>query len=103
MGNALRLAKHCFMLRAMTLSEWLELERGRGAAVAAAIGKTPAFVSQMALRVRPVPADKAPAISRCTDNMVQLWELRPHDWHRIWPELVGSEGAPPVQAGESVA
>lgn len=23
------------------------------------------------------------------------WHLRPDDWHRIWPELVGAEGAPP--------
>jgi hypothetical protein len=22
------------------------------------------------------------------------WDLRPHDWHLVWPELVGIEGAP---------
>jgi DNA-binding transcriptional regulator YdaS (Cro superfamily) len=29
---------------------------------------------------------------------VRRWHLRPDDWHRIWPELIGSEGAPPVPA-----
>ena len=27
---------------------------------------------------------------------VKRWKLRPHDWHRIWPELVGTKGAPQV-------
>jgi DNA-binding transcriptional regulator YdaS (Cro superfamily) len=27
---------------------------------------------------------------------IRRWHLRPDDWHRIWPELVGAEGAPPV-------
>ena len=26
------------------------------------------------------------------------WDLRPDDWHRIWPELIGTEGAPAVPA-----
>lgn len=25
---------------------------------------------------------------------VKRWETRPDDWHRIWPELIGAEGAP---------
>lgn len=24
----------------------------------------------------------------------RLWDLRPADWHEIWPELVGTEGSP---------
>ncbi len=24
------------------------------------------------------------------------WHQRPDDWHRIWPELIGADGAPPV-------
>lgn len=27
-----------------------------------------------------------------------LWDLRPSDWHRIWPELIGSPGAPEAPA-----
>jgi hypothetical protein len=24
--------------------------------------------------------------------------VRPEDWHKVWPELIGVEGAPPVPA-----
>lgn len=41
-----------------------------------------------------VPADHCAAIELKTG--VKRWHLRPHDWHRIWPELVGSDGAPIV-------
>jgi DNA-binding transcriptional regulator YdaS (Cro superfamily) len=30
---------------------------------------------------------------------VPRWDMRPVDWHVIWPELVGTEGAPAL-AGE---
>lgn len=31
------------------------------------------------------------------------WDLRPYDWHRIWPELIGAAGAPPVPCDPSNA
>lgn len=34
---------------------------------------------------------------------VKRWEIWPQDWHRIWPELVGTEGAPEVVATEAKA
>jgi len=24
------------------------------------------------------------------------WDLRPNDWHEIWPEFIRRKGAPPV-------
>lgn len=39
-------------------------------------------------------------IERVTGGAVRRWELRPADWHRIWPELIGAEGAPPVPADQ---
>lgn len=32
------------------------------------------------------------------DPEALLWDLRPDDWHLIWPELIGSTGAPEVKA-----
>lgn len=29
---------------------------------------------------------------------IPRWELLPKVWHRIWPHLIGSEGAPPAPA-----
>ena len=31
---------------------------------------------------------------------VPRWRLRPLDWHVIWPELVGTDGAPPIPADQ---
>lgn len=36
------------------------------------------------------------AIEQATDRKVMRWDLRPEDWHRIWPELIGAEGAPAI-------
>lgn len=40
------------------------------------------------------------AIERATEGAVRRWDLRPHDWHLIWPELIGMEGAPSLPAEE---
>jgi DNA-binding transcriptional regulator YdaS (Cro superfamily) len=36
------------------------------------------------------------AIEVATGGKVSRWDLRPEDWHRIWPELIGANGAPEV-------
>lgn len=40
----------------------------------------------------------AVAIERESRGAVRRWDLRPSDWHLIWPELIGAEGAPQVPA-----
>jgi DNA-binding transcriptional regulator YdaS (Cro superfamily) len=80
----------------MDLRDWLDQEKGRGARLAAAMGVSPAFVSQIVMRARPAPAEHCVVIERESGGAVKRWEVRPADWHRIWPELIGSESAPPV-------
>ena len=43
-----------------------------------------------------VPVEHCAAIERVTDGAVRRWHLRPIDWHLIWPELIGTSGAPAV-------
>jgi DNA-binding transcriptional regulator YdaS (Cro superfamily) len=43
-----------------------------------------------------MPIEHCPAIEKATNGAVCRWHLRQDDWHRIWPELIGIEGAPPV-------
>lgn len=49
-------------------------------------------------------ADRIPSPENCvsieqaTGSAVRRWDLRPDDWHRIWPELIDTEGAPAVEA-----
>ncbi|WAC75331.1 YdaS family helix-turn-helix protein [Roseateles sp. SL47] len=37
-------------------------------------------------------------IEELSNQQVRRWTLRPDDWHVIWPELVGTDGAPSVPA-----
>ena len=80
----------------MTLTEYLKGERGRVAKVASASGIAGAFLSQIAGGLRGVPAERAADLERACDFAVRRWDLRPDDWHRIWPELIGADGAPAV-------
>jgi DNA-binding transcriptional regulator YdaS (Cro superfamily) len=41
-----------------------------------------------------VPAEHCAAIEQATLGAVTRRDLRPDDWHRIWPELIAAEGAP---------
>jgi DNA-binding transcriptional regulator YdaS (Cro superfamily) len=95
-GNALQAPQHCFIVGAVKLDDYLKLERGRLRDVANNAGLSAAFISQLALGARPVPADRAAEIERACAFNVMRWDLRPDDWHRIWPELIGAEGAPPL-------
>lgn len=45
-----------------------------------------------------VPAVHCAAIEAATGGAVRRWDLRPDDWDRIWPELIGQAGAPAVEA-----
>jgi DNA-binding transcriptional regulator YdaS (Cro superfamily) len=35
-----------------------------------------------------------------TGGEIRRWDVCRASWHLIWPELIGSEGAPPVPAEE---
>lgn len=70
------------------------------AAFAKRLGIKPIYLSQLAAKQdgrEPSPA-LCVDIERESDEMVRRWELRPEDWYRIWPELIGTEGAPEIPA-----
>lgn len=45
----------------------------------------------------PSPANCV-AIEAATDRKVMRWDLRPDDWHLIWPELTKVKGCPAIPA-----
>lgn len=47
--------------------------------------------------VRPCATDLAVRIERESAGAVRRWELRPSDWDKHWPELVGAVGAPKLK------
>jgi DNA-binding transcriptional regulator YdaS (Cro superfamily) len=60
---------------------------GGKAALARLIGVSPPTVQQWANGSRPVPLDRCVRIEQVTNGAVTRKDLRPNDWHLIWPEL----------------
>lgn len=61
---------------------------GSQAALARSLGVTPPVVNQWVKGERPVPIQACVLIEKVTEKAVTRRELRPDDWHLIWPELV---------------
>ncbi|AWV02003.1 hypothetical protein DM992_21225 [Burkholderia sp. JP2-270] len=51
------------------------------------LGTAPSVVSQWRTGARPVPIKSCVVIERITAGQVSRRDLRPNDWHDIWPEL----------------
>lgn len=43
-----------------------------------------------------IPVPYCAGVEEECERQYQRWHFRPDDWHRIWPELIGQEGAPLV-------
>lgn len=78
----------------MKISMYLRQNRGEGVRLAAEMGICPSYLSQMVTGHRPFSIERCVEIERATEGAVRRWDLRPDDWGAIWPELVGSPGAP---------
>lgn len=85
----------------MNLSTWLTATRGRTRALAETLGVSGSLVTQWA-GGKPVAAERCVPIEDATERAVRRWDLRPDDWHRIWPELIGADGAPAAPLPEEV-
>ena len=62
--------------------------------LATALDLRQSVVSNWRARESVIDAVYCTAIDAMPDSPVRRWDLRPDDWHRIWPELVGTEGSP---------
>lgn len=80
----------------MNLKAYIQKARGNGTALAAGLSIPQSFLSQMASGERAITPERAARIEVLTDREVMRWDSRPSDWHEIWPELIGANGAPPV-------
>jgi DNA-binding transcriptional regulator YdaS (Cro superfamily) len=69
---------------------------GSQRALSDALEITPATVNQWVSGVRPIPIERCPAIELATSGAVTRRDLRPSDWHLIWPELVTDEFPAPA-------
>ena len=86
----------------MQLSQYLKKSKAVDRAnFALAVGTTVGHLNNVAYGRRVASAALARQIHLHTANDVPVWDSRPDDWHLIWPELVGTEGAPPVTTGQA--
>jgi hypothetical protein len=84
-------------MAAMDHSELID-KLGGTAAVASRVGVRLASVSEW--RRNGIPDGRLIELGAEIEQRTQWrrWDLRPDDWHRIWPELIGADGAPQVPA-----
>lgn len=76
-------------------------ERGGISATAAELGVSKGVLWAWIARGQ-VPAERCSEVAALLG--MQRHELRPDDWHRIWPELIGQPGAPAIPStGEKAA
>lgn len=72
-------------------------------ALAEAMGIRQSTVSEWKKGDRPIPIERCVQIDRLTEGRVRRWHTRPNDWHLIWPELIGTDGAPAVPTTQPAA
>jgi DNA-binding transcriptional regulator YdaS (Cro superfamily) len=86
----------------MHLKPYLEaLPRGGLATLSGVLGISSVYLMQLSARQggREPSPELCVRIENATYRQVRRWDLRPTDWHLIWPELVGADGAPNVPEG----
>lgn len=87
----------------MNLSAYLKpMGEPQRVAFAMRCGTTWNHMRNVAYSGKPCGVMLAVNLERETGGRLRRWHVRPKDWHLIWPELVGTEGAPPVPQGEDV-
>jgi DNA-binding transcriptional regulator YdaS (Cro superfamily) len=78
----------------MELREYLDgLERGGVTRFAAALEVTPSYLSQLAAGTTPRSPARCVQIEKATGGKVTRKDLRPDDYHDIWPDLTDKAAA----------
>ena len=85
----------------MTLDEYLSHPLRNAKELSMILCIPDALLSQWRTKKRQVPAVRCPLIERATDGEVTRRDLRPDDWHLIWPELVTREFMAPHENEDS--
>jgi DNA-binding transcriptional regulator YdaS (Cro superfamily) len=68
-------------------------ERGTATKLAATLGVSTSYLSQMVSGISPISITRCVEIENATRKQVTRKDLRPDDWPLIWPELVESTAA----------
>lgn len=83
----------------MELRSYLnQLPRGGLPGLAVALNVSTVYLQQLAARQggREASPELCVRIEQATRRAVMRWDLRPSDWHLIWPELTKAKGRPDI-------
>lgn len=69
--------------------------------IASVCGVDDQFLYQCLTGRRQMDAKDAVRVESRSDGRIRRWQLRQKDWHEVWPELIGAEGAPAVAQPEA--
>ena len=86
----------------MDLKTYCDQNRGAQARIAEVLGVDSAQVNQWVRGRRSIPAVRAVKIEQATGGVVRRWTMRP-DWADLWPDLVGTPGAPKIDEAHRAA
>jgi DNA-binding transcriptional regulator YdaS (Cro superfamily) len=82
----------------MDFTQYIRNQRGNATQIANALGVGNAYISQLASGYRTISPVRAVQIEMLTNGLVTRQELRPNDWHLLWPELIKSSKRHPKSA-----
>lgn len=71
---------------------------GGTAALAEQLGESPQTINNWV--GRGVPVARCAEVEAALRGGVMRWDLRPNDWHLIWPELRKLKASPKIAAGQ---
>lgn len=71
----------------VNLKTYFESERGAATKLAATLGISISYLSQLGSGKAPLSPERCVEIEEATAGAVTRKDLKPNDWHRIWPEL----------------
>ena len=71
----------------IALKKWCDARKGRQTLLAKELRLNLTYVSQIVNSHRPVPITAMAQIEQLTNGAVTRKDMRPTDWHEIWPEL----------------
>jgi DNA-binding transcriptional regulator YdaS (Cro superfamily) len=71
----------------MDLKTYITAERGRASTLAAELGVSLSYLSQMANGTAPISPERCVEIEQKTAGAVPRQHLKRDEWPRIWPEL----------------
>ena len=75
----------------------------QGKALAEALRVDEQYLYQCLSGRKDMKPAEAVRIERESEQRLRRWQLRQSDWHLIWPDLIGTEGAPAVPMAKEEA